>query len=299
MKKLLTVAALAIGAGTPGIVFAQSAKPTVAVARIDDLTHSGQADKLSAMIASAVAATGKFRLIERQQLGQLVGEQARAKGGMVTTNTPGRVGGFEGIDYLIYGTITSISAKKTSDIGSNMLAGLMGNKGANCTNTSATLALDIKITDTDSGEIKYVTHIDETQKAAASCDGDSNIDSGLLIRSAADKVASGLVTSIYPIQVAAVQADGQFVLNYGEGAVQPGSVMAVYAKGEAIRDPSTGEVIGSNESKLGLIRVTEILGRMSKAVPATTFSGSVPVGSVVRPASVTEVKALAVANKKR
>ena len=290
MKIVMMAAALV--ALTPALASAQAGKPTVAVVRIDDLTHSNQADTLSAMIESAIAGTGKFRMIERQQMGKLVGEQARAKGGMVTTNAPGRVGGFEGIDYLIYGTITSISAKKADNIGSTMLAGFMGNKGASCTNTSATLALDIKITDTDTGEIKYVTHIDETQKAASSCSGQSNIDSALLIRSAAAKVASGLVTSIYPIQVAAVQGDGQLMLNYGEGAVQPGAIMAVYSKGAVIRDPSSGEVIGSNESKLGLVRITEIVGRMSKAMPATAFAAPIPVGSIVRPASTDDIRAL-------
>ena len=297
--KIVMMAAAGLAALTPGLASAQTGKPTVAVVRIDDLTRSNQADTLSAMIESAIAGTGKFRMIERQQMGKLVGEQARAKGGMVTTNTPGRGGGFEGIDYLIYGTITSISAKKADNIGSTMLAGFMGNKGASCTNTSATLALDIKITDTDTGEIKYVTHIDETQKAASSCSGQSNIDSALLIRSAAAKVASGLVTSIYPIQVAAVQGDGQLMLNYGEGAVQPGAIMAVYSKGAVIRDPSTGEVIGSNESKLGLVRITEIVGRMSKAVPATAFASAIPVGAIVRPASTDDIRALAKPAKRK
>lgn len=297
--KIMMMAVASLVTLAPGMAAAQSGKPTVAVVRIDDLTHSNQADTLSAMIESAIAGTGKFRMIERQQMGKLVGEQARAKGGMVTTNTAGKVGGFEGIDYLIYGTITSISAKKADNIGSTMLAGFMGNKGASCTNTSATLALDIKITDTDTGEIKYVTHIDETQKAASSCSGQSNIDSALLIRSAAAKVASGLVTSIYPIQVAAVQGDGQLMLNYGEGAVQPGGIMAVYSKGTVIRDPSSGEVIGSNETKLGLVRITEIVGRMSKAVAATAFAAPIPVGSIVRPASTDDIRALAKPAKRK
>jgi curli biogenesis system outer membrane secretion channel CsgG len=297
MKKAWLSALVALGAMLPMGAAAQSAKPVVAVVRIDDLTKSGQADTLSTMIESAVAGTGRFRLIERQQLGKLVGEQARARGGVVTTNNPGAMGGFEGVDYLIYGTITSLSAKSAADIGSNLVSGLFGNKNANCTATSATLALDIKITDADSGEIKYVTRINETQRAQASCEGKSNIDAALLMRSASEKVASGLVTSIYPIQVAAVQGDGTIVLNYGDGAVQPGAVMAVYAKGQEIRDPTTGEVLGADEQKLGMIRVTTITGRTSRAVPAGPFSAGIPVGALVRPATVDEIKAAARAGK--
>lgn len=295
LRMILAAAALLV----PAAVMAQGKKPSVAVVKMDDLARSGQADTLSAMIETAIAGTGKFRLIERQQMGKLVGEQTRAKGGVVTTNTPGRIGGFEGTDYLIYGTITSVSARNANNVGGTMLAGFLGNKGTTCSNKVATLALDIKITDADSGEIKYVTRIDETQKSATACGSQANIDTALLMRSAADKVASGLVTAIYPIQVAAVQGDGSLVLNYGEGAVQPGAVMAVYAKGEPIRDPSSGELIGSTETKLGLVRVSEVTGRLSKAVLATKFASVPAVGSVVRPASTDEIRTLVKPGKQK
>ena len=280
----------------PGVSLAQSSRPAVAVVQIDDLTRSGQDRTLATMIETAVAGTNKFRLIERARLGQLVGEQARARGGVVTTNTPGRAGGFEGVDYLIYGTITSLSASKQQNIGaslvSSFLSGSRSSSMPDCSNTVASLAVDIKITDADSGEIKYVTRINESQKAAATCGGNAQVDSALLLRSAAEKVAAGLVTAIYPIQVAAVQADGSMVLNYGEGALALGAVMAVYSKGEDIRDPTSGEVIGNNETKLGLVRVSEVTARMSKAVPATTFASAPAVGSIVRAASLEEIQAL-------
>lgn len=294
-----TVLIAALAAMLPAAAPAQQRKPSVAVVKIDDLSGSDQSDRLSTMIETAVASTGKFRLIERQQMGKLMGEQVRARGGVVTTNTPGRVGGFEGVDYLIYGTITGLSARNSADMGSTMLAGLLGNKGTTCSNMVATLAIDIKITDSDTGEIKYVTRIAESQKSATACGNKASVDTALLMRSAADKVASGLVTAIYPIQVAAVHGDGTLVLNYGEGAVQPGAVMAVFARGESIRDPSSGEVIGSTETKLGLVRVTEVTGRVSKAVPAAPFATAPAVGSIVRPATVEDMRAVAKPAKRR
>jgi len=288
----VSVLLVSLAALLPTAVSAQSHKPTVAVVRIDDLTHSNASDQLSTMIESALAGTGKFRLIERAQLGKLVGEQARAAGGIVTTNTPGKVGGFEGVDYLVYGTITSVSAKRSDDVGSTLMAGFLGQRGAHCTAVRATLALDIKITDTRSGEIKYATHIDDSQKSATSCNGDAGIDSAALMRSAADKVANGLTTSIYPIQIAMAAPDGSLVLNYGEGTVTQGAVMAVYSKGDPIRDPASGDIIGSTETKLGLIRVSEVAARMSKATPVTAFTTAPPVGAIVRLASAEDVKAL-------
>lgn len=278
---------------------AQKGKPVVAVYEIEDLTDGNNSDRLQTMIESAIAETGKFRVMERQRMKALMGEQVRAKGGMVTTNQPGKIGGFEGADFLIYGTITSVSARSASDIGSNLVSGLLGNKNANCTNRFATLALDVKITDADSGEIRYVKRLNETVKSATSCSGSASVDVPQLLRSAANKVATGLVTTLYPIQIASVQGDGSFILNYGEGAVEPGAIMAVYSKGESIRDPSTGEVIGNNETRLGYVRISEVMGRLSKATAASVFAQPVAIGSVVRVASAEEVKQLAKAAKRK
>lgn len=284
---------------SPSHLLAQKSKPIIAIEQMEDLAGTGEAEKFSAMVATAIQSTGKFRVMERR-MGTLMREQTRAKGGVVTTRTPGRVGGFEGVDFLIYGSLTSVSASNKTDIGSTVLSGLFTPKGGSmksCSNRIATLGVDIKITDADTGEIKYVTRISEQQKSAASCSGQGQIDTAVLLRSAADKVASGLVMAIYPIQVAAVQPDGGIILNYGEGSIQTGSIMSVYAKGAAIRDPDSGEVIGNTETKLGLIQVAEVTGRLSKAVAVSTFATLPPVGSIVRAASDAEVKALTKSKK--
>jgi len=232
-------------------------KPVIAIYQMDDVARTGQAGALTTMIETAIASTSKFRVIEREQMGKLVGEQARAKAGLVTSNTPGKIGGFEGADFLIYGTITTLSMTNRADVGANLVSSLVqGNSyyrpNPNCNNTFATLGLDIKITDARSGEVKYVKHIDETQRSATACGGGVGpIDAAQLFRLAADHVAGGLVTTIFPIQIAAIQPDGQIVLNYGEGSVTAGTVMGVFTKGAAIRDPATGEVLANDEVNRG------------------------------------------------
>jgi len=74
--------------------------------------------------------------------------------------------------------------------------------------------------------------------------------------------------------------------------VTRGALMAVYSKGDPIRDPASGDIIGSTETKLGLIRVSDVAARMSKATPVTAFSMTPPVGSIVRLASAEDAKAL-------
>ncbi|HEY0147788.1 MAG TPA: CsgG/HfaB family protein [Allosphingosinicella sp.] len=292
MLAALPAAALAQGAG----------KPVVAIYQMDDVANSGQAQAFSAMIETAIASTSKFRVVERERLKTLVGEQARAKSGLVRSNKPGKVGGFEGADYLIYGSITTVSVTNKENLGASFLGNVLSgdrNSNVSCSNSIVTLGVDIKITDADSGEVKYVSRISEKKKSEASCQGNAQVDAGALLRSAAEKVATELVTAIYPIQVAAVQGDGVFVLNYGEGTVQPGQVFGIYTKGVAIMDPATGEPIGHDEQKLGFIRVTDVNGRISKAVAQAPLSASPPVGAIVRPASAADLKILANPKKKK
>lgn len=281
----------------------QKDKPVVAVSEIDDIAHTGQANAFQQMIETAVASTGKFRVIERR-VGGMLAEQQGAKAGLYTSNHPGKIGGFEGADFLIEASITTGEAERKSNIGASIGRSLLGNmlsgtrSTQNCSNTVAKLGVDVKITDASSGQIRYATRINEEQQAAATCDGEKGqIDLAGLLRSAADKTATGLLTSMYPIMIAAVQGDGTMVLNYGESAVQVGSVMAVRSKGAEIRDPQTGEVLGNNESTLGLVRITEVEPRFSRAVAQSPFAATPPVGSIVRSATPQELAQFAPAQK--
>lgn len=265
---------------------AQNTRPVVAIYEMEDLSGNGQAQTFSTMIETAITSSNKFRVIERSGLNKLLKEQGGAKTGLLTTNRPGKVGGFEGVDYLIYGTITAISARQKSDFGANILGSLMNsNSQSNCNNMIASLEADIKITDANTGEVRYVTRISEIQQGSTSCGTQGQIDTAALLRGAADKVASGLVTTIYPIQIAGVQPDGLVILNYGQGTVTKGGVMTVFAKGEEIRDPATGEVIANNETVLGLVEVTDVQTRFSKARLISSNGGSLPIGAIVRPAT--------------
>ena len=102
----LIAACFALGAP----VAAQDTRPVVGIAQMEDLTGGNQDENFIAMLETAIIGSGKFRIIERARLATLLEEQGLANGGVVTTNRPGQTGGFEGVDYLIYGTISSISA---------------------------------------------------------------------------------------------------------------------------------------------------------------------------------------------
>lgn len=262
----------------------------VAVREIQDLANTGQGAPFGAMVQAAVAQTGRFSVMERN-FTELLGEQQEANAGLITTNTPGRVGQFEGADFLIYGTITSASQGRQADtgasLGRSMLNRVLPGAGGstNCSRSTATLAVDVKVVDASTGEIRFAKSLTQTSQTAASCSGDTALDTTNMLRSIADQIAAGLVTTVYPIQVMTVQADGTLVLNYGETTLAPGMVMTVYGPPEQIPDPATGAMMTIDGSKIGFIQVSEVTPRFSRAQALSEFAQAPAAGSVVREAS--------------
>ncbi|WAC60459.1 CsgG/HfaB family protein [Brevundimonas sp. SL130] len=261
-------------------------RPVVAVYEMRDQANSGHADVLSTMVQTAISDTNKFRVMERN-FGTLAKEQESGNRGLVTTNTPGRRGGFEGADYLVYGTITNISTRQTNDIGGTLgmafLRGTNGNQGAvTCTRVIATIAVDIRIVDQRTGEVRYTDSLNEESRSGSTCASGEGIDLSTLFRTVANKIASGLVMEIFPIQVAAVQPDGTILLNYGEGTLNPGATLTLFTKGESIPDPATGELLTDEGTAIGQVRVTEVTPRFSRAVAVTPLTSAPEIGTVAR-----------------
>jgi len=298
----LATFSLVVGANS---AFAQAKEqPIVAIAQIDDNAGSGLSKTLTQMMLTAIAATQKFRVIERGQLDSLVQEQQRAKSGIVTSRNGGKVGGFQGADFLIYGTITSLSVTKKADFGATLgLALLSGDKQKepnNCYGGEVTLSLDIRITDGESGQIRYVKRIDEKKKAGTICgDGVPQTNAAELFRSASDKVATGLVTSVYPMKVANAQSDGTLMLNYGEGTVKSGDFVAIFRPGETVIDPDTGKSLGSSEQRIGIAQITDVQSSFSKARSVAGFESVAQARDIARIATDDDLASYPKAKLKR
>ena len=162
---------------------------------------------------------------------------------------------------------------------------------SNCNTSSASLQVDIRITDGKTGEERYAKQVTQTDQGQTVCGGRASVDVAGLLRAAAQNVSMGLVTIMYPVKVVDVDADGKVLLNYGEGLLSQGDVFAVFQEGKEIRDPDTGAVLGNSEKLLGLVKVTEVMPKMSKATMMTAFPVAPAVGSVARAATPEQINA--------
>ncbi|HLP24076.1 MAG TPA: hypothetical protein VK477_00260, partial [Acidobacteriota bacterium] len=77
-------------------------------------------------------------------------------------------------------------------------------------------------------------------------------------------------------------ANGEVVLNEGEGRVAVGDEFEVFAVGAALADPDTGVELGREENRIGRIRVVRALPKAAYALVEGTPAAPIPAGAICR-----------------
>ena len=272
-----------------GLLFFESpsaaqSRASVAIYKFDDSTRSGIATTMTTMLETAISSTGKLMVVERSKLRNLVTEKQAVRSGIIRGNTRTSLGGFAGADYLIYGTITSLNVNEDTEglVGVLATAFFKSGKGTGCTATMS-LEVDIKITDAETGEIKYTSRVSQREPVPTDCGTDlNNTDYSPVVRKVARKIALELVTTIYPMQVANSTADGFIMINYGSEALALNEAVNIYQKGEGFKDPATGEILGTDDIFLAKAVILETNQKFSKAKIVGKKGAQIPIGSIVR-----------------
>jgi hypothetical protein len=249
---------------------ADTNKPVVAVGDFDSSFPNYDTKNIQTAIETALSQSGKYALMERGRLDQLLAEQGRSAAGL--TQGSAQMGGFEGIDYLIYGRITQLSLESQ-----NLLL---------LTQCNAHFGLDVRVVDVQSGEIRLSKTIKEEEGVATGqaqqdpCSGVTFSSLDQLSTDAARQIVEGLSQTLFPVKIAKVSSD-EVYLNYGEGFLNKDEVMKVTSLGEGFVDPDTGEMLGAEETVIAIIQVADIREKYSTA-KVLMNAGGLKVGDVVR-----------------
>jgi curli biogenesis system outer membrane secretion channel CsgG len=241
------------------------------------------------MFVTELVKKGGYRVIEREQLQALMQEKNLSLSGDVDPRTAVKAGKLLGVEYLITGALTELGeARRSVNVPS-----IFGNPSVHVGSNKMDAAVDARCFNTSTGEIVWAeTAKDSTSDskvyvagAGGGVDDQRKLDRILrpIVVKLADSLsqkslassgmggvddASGLVGKI-------AKADGgTLYLNVGaEGGVKEGDEFTVFRVGEVIKDPDTGEVLGSNESKVGKIRITAVKGPRLSTASAVSGSG--------------------------
>jgi curli biogenesis system outer membrane secretion channel CsgG len=295
MKRLIPALSLLALLSAPA--FAQGAKPRVAILEFKNKASHYSWNWYDAgrgaqdMLVTELVKSGKYRVIEREQLAAIMQEKHLSLSGDMDPRTAIQFGKMLGVEYLIAGAVTELGV---TDRGASVPGGLgrFGVPSVSVKSQKAEAALDARAFSTTTGEIVWAdTARDETSDASvyvAGAGGGAS-DHGKvdkLMRPVVQKLAasfakadikssgmggkgdaSGLIGKIANVD------GGTLYLNAGsEGGVKEGDEFTIYRVGKQIKDPDTGEVLGADEVKVGRVRVTAVKGpRLSTA---TAVSGS-------------------------
>jgi curli biogenesis system outer membrane secretion channel CsgG len=174
-KPLVLVAALLCGAASV------HAKSSVAVLEFENKSSSAgnywsyfqgfdMGWGMSEMLATELVKTGKFRVVERQKIEDVIHEQDFGQSGRVAAGTEAKLGNVLGARFLIYGAVTELNLQEKGGSGSISIHGV----GLGGATSKGSVTIDLRVVDSTTGEIvaSYTAHgKSSSSKVNASYDG--------------------------------------------------------------------------------------------------------------------------------
>lgn len=278
-----------------GQCFALQLKKTIAVSRFENKADSagqlslgtGMADQL----ADALIQSGKFVVIERQTLEDVVAEQDIAASGRAAVSKVAQTGKLIPAQILIKGTVTEFDAQTSKgDTGISFSGVSLGSS-----KSSAHVAVILRIIDSTTGQVLDSVRVEGEAKAGGMKIGlgIKGVDIGtegfkktplgkatqIAIDNAVVKIAEKLEK--IPFEGRIIKSEnGVIYTNIGHrNGADVGSVFSVYSLGEEVVDPETGESLGSERTKAGSIKITSLEEKFSKA--AADAGGNFQAGMVL------------------
>ena len=270
-------------------------KKRIAVSRFADRSGGGYShvgDGVADMLTTALVKSGKFIVIERAEFDKILDEQKLGQAGVVTPESAPKVGKALGVELLVIGSVSEFGTKE------NTISGGISMFGGGVTKKTARAAVDVRLVNTTTGEVVVA----ETETGTESTTGLSvryedmdfsnvsnwnDTDIGKACREAVDDcvklIANNMAKVPWSGKVLKVNADGTLLMKPGsEGNVEIGDEFEIFREGEEMKDPDTGASMGSEETKVGSIKVVEdaLKGKASKA--KITDGKDIKVGDIVR-----------------
>lgn len=230
-------------------------------------------NNLTLMLESALDETGRFVLVDRQQLGNIIREQDLAAGGR-TAQARGvaRTGQIRPARYIATGAITEVEESASGQDGGIAIRGFRVGGGRQ----TAQITVIVKLIDTTTSEIvaqeRVVGRAGRTalrvggrfRGVGGNLGGFEKTPLGEAAQDCIDQAAKFIAMQMeeFPFEgnVIRVANNGQVLINRGrEFGVAVGQEMVLRTEGEVIEDPMTGAILGMEEGEeIGRLRVVRV-----------------------------------------
>jgi len=247
---------------------------------------------LTEMLTSELFKTGRFVMVERAALSDIVKEQELGQTGLVRKETVARVGELLGAQLLVAGAVTEFEAQSKGGGGGVGYRGFAVQLQA----SSAHVAVDVRLVDATTGQILSSLNAEASaqqtglgfaarvQGVTFGSDAFQNTPLGQATREAIQKAVMFIIKEMEPVpwtgRVVQVKESDVYV-NAGTNVnLKPGVKLAAYVKGEDLIDPATGLNLGSKDSLIGTVTLGEVQDKFS--IGAFSGSGALKRGDLVK-----------------
>ena len=283
MKKRTIIYTILVSALLLGATTAQAQRKQLAVGKVKtstsitaDASAKGSANSLmrvaeaiDGQLIDALNGTRKFEIIARSDLDALLEEGAFTGAGL-------QVGGS---DYLLVPVI--------DDYQDLIERATFEGIGATAEKRKIRLGMVARIYDSTSGKLiesaNFQLDNKNMEKLLSNSSRNGSFSDELLRKIAEEmggKIANRVVDVIYPARVIALTGP-QVTINRGDGTgIRVGQAWAVYALGEEMIDPDTGESLGQSEVKVGTVRIDRVSPKFSTGTISENYG--IAKGFVVR-----------------
>jgi curli biogenesis system outer membrane secretion channel CsgG len=223
---------------------------------------------LDAKLADALQNTRKFEVRAHAELAKIIGEQQAQDSGNFDLSDPARAKPFQlaGIPYL--------ALVQIDDFQDQVQTARFEGVGQQATRRQIRLSAVCRVFDATRGTLLESVRVtlgdfdfkNNPQYVVDQKGGDlTEAVVNVIADKMANRVAQKITDTVFPAKALVVR-DGVVTLNRGEGTdIAVGEIWEVFAQGEALIDPDTGENLGSEEVAVGFIRVISVAPKFSRA----------------------------------
>ena len=298
MKHRIPIIAALLLALAAGTSLAQ-VKKRVAVFTFDNKSHEGwhwwtggsPGEGMADMLTTELVKSGKYTVIERDQIAKIMEEQNMGLSGRVTEQSAAQIGKLLGVEVAVMGAVTEFGASKGGTGG--RLKGIR----VGVSNQKARVAIDVRLVNTNTGEILAAENVAKEQSKSGisvdlpqgGFDNESDFDNSLAGKATRECIEEimGLLekqmgSAVWEGKVIQLSGASIYIKPGADAGVKVGDVFAVYTKGEALIDPDTGLSLGAAESQVGTIEVTSLVPGGKAAVAKAKTGSGFQVGDMVR-----------------
>ncbi len=265
-------------------------KKRVAVFTFEDKSSHGwhwwngqpPGEGMSDMLTTELVKSGKYSVIERQEIAQVLKEQQLGQSGMVTEQSAAQMGKLLGVELAIMGAVTEFGYTKGGT------GGRIKGIGIGIKKQTATIAVDVRFVNTTTGEILTAESVRKEKSSGGLSvstpkfgfnnrkDFDNSIV-GKATREAIEDMMELIEEKMEELpwsgKIIMVKDNTIYIKPGSDAGVKVGDSFVVYAEGEVLEDPDTGLILGTVEKKVGTIQVTGSVAN-GKAASAVIKSGS-------------------------